>query len=201
MSTFQSHYEGFNVMKQKEHWDPHTLEIVEKRLLLKKCQRLTYFKQQEAQTLIELCCVILDDRRDPILSYVIHHFESKLKANIGEAQRKKGLPKESQLIHQGLQALSDFCVVKYDSPYNELKESVRKDLADKMIQGNIQFQVEGSHFPVKDFMKKIMTEAISAYYSHPLVWSEIGYAGPAYPRGYVRSEWGLTDPWEARRNE
>lgn len=35
-------------------------------------------------------------------------------------------------------------------------------------------------------------------YPHPRVWSEIGYAGPAYPRGYVRTQLGQLDPWEAK---
>jgi len=30
------------------------------------------------------------------------------------------------------------------------------------------------------------------------VWSEMGYGGPAYPRGYYRIEAGVTDPWEAK---
>src|SRR5436309_12917934 len=28
--------------------------------------------------------------------------------------------------------------------------------------------------------------ALGAFYSHPLAWNEIGFAGPAYPRGYMR---------------
>ncbi|TGV05575.1 gluconate 2-dehydrogenase subunit 3 family protein, partial [Mesorhizobium sp. M00.F.Ca.ET.186.01.1.1] len=27
-----------------------------------------------------------------------------------------------------------------------------------------------------------------------------GSGGPAYPRGYVQEEKGLTDPWEAKAN-
>ena len=26
--------------------------------------------------------------------------------------------------------------------------------------------------------------ACTAFYSHPLAWQEMGFAGPAYPRGY-----------------
>jgi len=52
-----------------------------------------------------------------------------------------------------------------------------------------------------DFFKQLLHDTVSAYYSHPLVWSDIGYGGPAYPRGYVRVEKGLTDPWEAKAND
>jgi hypothetical protein len=28
--------------------------------------------------------------------------------------------------------------------------------------------------------------ALDAFYSHPWAWNEIGFGGPAYPRGYMR---------------
>jgi hypothetical protein len=27
---------------------------------------------------------------------------------------------------------------------------------------------------------------LSGFYSHPWAWNEIGFGGPAYPRGYMR---------------
>ena len=50
----------------------------------------------------------------------------------------------------------------------------------------------------KELFKKLVGLVISAHYPTPWVWSEIGYGGPAYPRGYVRVELGLTDPWEPK---
>ena len=32
----------------------------------------------------------------------------------------------------------------------------------------------------------VMRHAQSAFYSHPWAWNEIGFGGPAYPRGYMR---------------
>jgi len=32
----------------------------------------------------------------------------------------------------------------------------------------------------------VMRHALSAFYSHPWAWNEIGFGGPAYPRGYMR---------------
>jgi hypothetical protein len=37
-----------------------------------------------------------------------------------------------------------------------------------------------------------------AYYSHPFAWNEIGFGGPASPRGYVRMDFNRRDPWEAQ---
>ena len=32
----------------------------------------------------------------------------------------------------------------------------------------------------------VMRAVLSAFYSHPWAWNEIGFGGPAYPRGYMR---------------
>ena len=31
-----------------------------------------------------------------------------------------------------------------------------------------------------------MRVVLSCFYSHPWAWNEIGFGGPAYPRGYSR---------------
>jgi hypothetical protein len=31
-----------------------------------------------------------------------------------------------------------------------------------------------------------MRAALAAFYSHPWAWNEIGFGGPAYPRGFMR---------------
>ena len=36
------------------------------------------------------------------------------------------------------------------------------------------------------------------YYAHPYAWDEIGFGGPAYPRGYFALNFGAPEPWEAR---
>ncbi len=30
----------------------------------------------------------------------------------------------------------------------------------------------------------------------PYAWDEVGFGGPAYPRGYMRLEGGKPEPWE-----
>ena len=36
------------------------------------------------------------------------------------------------------------------------------------------------------------------YYAHPFAWDEIGFGGPAYPRGYTALNFGAPEPWESR---
>ena len=41
-----------------------------------------------------------------------------------------------------------------------------------------------------------MRSVLAAFYSHPWAWNEIGFGGPAYPRGYARLGIGLGEAWE-----
>ena len=38
--------------------------------------------------------------------------------------------------------------------------------------------------------------AASAFYAHPWAWNEIGFGGPAYPRGYKNLGLDRREPWE-----
>ena len=46
------------------------------------------------------------------------------------------------------------------------------------------------------FAKRLLPDIVEAYYGHPTAWSEIGFGGPASPRGYVRMDTDRRDPWE-----
>jgi hypothetical protein len=50
------------------------------------------------------------------------------------------------------------------------------------------------------FWSLLVGDCVSAYYSHPWAWDEIGFGGPAYPRGYMRLENGLPEPWEVNES-
>jgi hypothetical protein len=200
MAEYKVHYPSFNVLNEEKHWDPHTREIVDQRLETPSFYPFQFFTQQEANTLFALCSLLLDDQRYPVIAFVVHHFDATLKASVGESQRKVGVPKQSVLIRDGLILLDQACIRLYGSPLDGLKEETQEEVVSQLMKGSFLLQSDQKSVPVNDFMQKIHSEAIASYYSHPSIWSEIGYAGPAYPRGYVRSELGLTDPWEAKRD-
>lgn len=199
MSNYGTHYPNFDVMREQEHWDSHTREIVTKRLK-NETWPYQHLSSREADALERLCSILLDDDRFPAISYVVYHFDTLLRSDIGESQRKVGVPKQSDLIRSGLAWLDQACEDRYGLKFVALDKPDQEDAIQQAVNGGFAGASESDAIPVKDWIDKILTEAVAAYYSHPSIWSEIGYAGPAYPRGYVRSELGLTDPWEARRD-
>jgi hypothetical protein len=46
-----------------------------------------------------------------------------------------------------------------------------------------------------------MRYACAAFYSHPWAWNEIGFAGPAYPRGFKTLAIDRPEPFERREED
>ncbi|MGZ4031829.1 MAG: gluconate 2-dehydrogenase subunit 3 family protein [Tumebacillaceae bacterium] len=199
MDRIKTLYPGFNVMAEHEHWDDHTREIVQKRLETPgSYQKLT---GEEVDRIRILAALFVDDGRSAMLDYIVKHFDNKLASDIGEAQRKAGVLPQHVLIKQGLAALELLAKSEFQRSFTDLTAEQQITLLVGLENNTLSLQTEScTSIPSSEFFKKMLSESVSAYYSHPQIWSEIGYAGPAYPRGYVRSELGLTDPWEARRD-
>lgn len=195
----KTHYSSYNVMKEQDHWDDHTREIVLKRLDVQgSLQKLT---GEEVDLIRAFAALLVDDARSQLMDYVVKHFDQQFSTDIGEAERKTDVPPARQLIKDGLAAVNHLAQREHQSPFCEIAAEKQIALLVGMESDTVTLQTpQGAAVPASAFFNKMLLETVKAYYSHPQVWSEIGYGGPAYPRGYVRSEFGLTDPWEAKRD-
>jgi len=52
--------------------------------------------------------------------------------------------------------------------------------------------------PPRAVFGMMLNTIVGLYYAHPAAWNEMGFGGPAGPRGYVRVNLNERDPWEAR---
>jgi len=181
-----SHYPAYDVWEEHPQWDPHTREIVGKRRSPQVAHR--FFSHEEALLIQGLATVLVDDHRLEVLTYVTQHVDESVASPIGEAQRQVGVLEKKELYRQGLAEVERISREQFGSDFLALKR-------EEQIAVLNQLQHDKQ---TKPFFKKLLHDCVAAYYSHPLVWSEIGYGGPAYPRGYVRVEKGLVDPWEAK---
>lgn len=194
------HYPQFDVLSERDAWDPHTRQIVLSRL--EEANPPKALTEAETTTLRTLLRCLLYERRDELLAFVIAEIDQTLTKPFGEAEREEGLPHGLDLMKQGLAALQQIADHRYGTPFHEIAEGDQATIVTDVQAGSA---IEASNPPVsmdtslqKAFFKQALKLAASAYYSHPHVWSEIGYAGPAYPRGYLRIERGLIDPWEPK---
>ena len=198
MVELDTHYPDFDVLASEKEWDSNTKEIVKKRL--GPFPENKFFNSKEATFISIIAQHIAYDGREDITAWIVHHLDTKLYSGIGEDQRKFGIPPAKDLIRNGLKALDRGAQLLYKKDFGSIQKNEQYNLILDLAKGTAPKVPEWSKAPQKEFFKKLASMIISAYYSHPDIWSEIGYAGPAYPRGYIRVELEITDPWEAKRN-
>lgn len=191
-----SRYPSYDVWEQHTEWDGHTRKIVGSRRTPQVAHQ--FFTQSEAMLLQTIASVLVDDYRLEVLTYVTQHLDDSVASPIGESQRKVGVPPKKMLYRSGLAGIEAESHAGYGKAFAALAlEEQRAVLEAIANRQKASHEAWGEAAPA-DFFKQLLYDTVEAYYSHPLVWSDIGYGGPAYPRGYVRVEKGLTDPWEAK---
>lgn len=194
--VLKSYYPSFNVMDEEDEWDDHTQTIVNNRI--DASPKHNELSKQEASLLYVICSLLMNEEKPAVLRFVLHHFDKTLQSSPREGQRKVGVPDGKILIHQGLQALDQCARDTYAASFMELKSDDQLKLLEAVSVGTAMPHSAWDGIPQQPFFQKLMNMTIESYCSHPEVWSEIGYAGPAYPRGYVRTQLGQLDPWEAK---
>lgn len=190
-------YPDYDVLALQDEWDVHTRIIVNKRLGPFQFSLLTPWEQEMVKS---LAGHLVYEERDEILTWIASHLDTELAKPIGEAQRKPGVPPMKTLILAGLQMLDHWAKSKFLKAFLQLKTKQQFEIVSALQHGSLKQVEDWDQIKQIEFFKKLLGLVVDAYYSHPWVWSEIGYGGPAYPRGYVRVELGLTDPWEPKRS-
>ncbi|OXM85058.1 gluconate 2-dehydrogenase subunit 3 family protein [Paenibacillus rigui] len=191
----ESHYPTYDVMNAQHAWDDHTRKIVNERL--HTGGDYSYLTVLEAEMLRSWCSLLVDDDRAEIIQFIIEHLDRQLASGL-ESQRKPGLPPAPALVRLGLDALGGSCQRLYTDHFFHLERERQLQIMQAISTGDGLPYEAWKHVPQQPFFQKLLTLTLEAYYSHPRTWSEIGYGGPAYPRGYVRMHPGQLDPWEAK---
>ncbi|MGZ9584297.1 gluconate 2-dehydrogenase subunit 3 family protein [Paenibacillus marinisediminis] len=189
-------YPSFNVLDEKDEWDDHTQQIVTSRTNAKVS--FQFINEREADILRCFCSLLVDDSSPEALEFIVAHIDHTLFSSPGEGQRKVDVPKAPELIRQGLTAIDKCSQQKYSDSFVKLNAEQQKQMIQDISTAKAKPSEIWNGLPQKDLFNKLMRLTVESYCSHPRVWSEIGYAGPAYPRGYVRTQLGQLDPWEAK---
>lgn len=192
----QSRYPSFDVMNEKNEWDDHTQTIVTSRL--KANEDYKFLTPAEADMVRRISSLLVNDDTPDVLHFVVAHIDQSLHESPGESQRKAGVPEASALVRSGLKAIEQGAQSQYGSSYTNLDIAEQKRYLQHLSESIAKPQEVWTAIPQEALFMKFQNLTVEAYCSHPRVWSEIGYAGPAYPRGYVRTQLGQLDPWEAQ---
>ena len=107
------------------------------------------------------------------------------------------MPPDQEAYRLAAKAIEEMAHERFGENFSALtvhrQELILKSLHDGKPE---PINAGGQRMPVHRFWAMLLEYCVTAYYSHPWAWDEIGFGGPAYPRGYMRLENGLPEPWE-----
>ncbi len=192
-------YPGYDVLKKRNSpsWNEQTRRVVDARLAIDPDQH-RFFDETEWATVKALCGRILPqpaDRQPPVPLAAM--LDLRLYENRSEGYRDGRLPPLQTAWRIGLRAIDAESVKRCGKRFHEMESREQDALLTSIQQGAVETNDWEGMPPALFFRERILRDLTSLYYSHPTAWSEIGFGGPASPRGYVRMNYDRRDPWEA----
>jgi hypothetical protein len=191
------YYPGFSTLSQKAYWDAATRHLVENRVL--HVPPIQFFTPDQLVLMKSVCDRIVpqDDRvperRIPIVNYI----DARLFENKIDGYRYEDMPSDQEAHLLGLEAIEQTAVAIHGQHFVDLDE-IKKDMVLKSIHDTQELAAHEiwSRMSIERYWHLLVGDCVTAYYSHPWAWDEIGFGGPAYPRAYIRLEGGMPEPWE-----
>lgn len=177
-------------------WDEKTRRLVLDRL--RNVPDYRFFSSDEARILEAACAraLLQEDRpgarRVPIAPWI----DERLHKGEGDGYRYEDMPGDREAYRLGLAGLDQSAMLLFQKGFANLNTAQQDEVMRHMAEGSAPGGVWGS-LPQRRFFQKLMGDVITNYYAHPAAWAEIGFNGPASPRGHIRLGLGKRDPWEA----
>jgi Gluconate 2-dehydrogenase subunit 3 len=195
---FRNRYPAYNVLDKWDtpSWNDQTRAVVAKRLHDVPPRR--FFSEAEWELAQAICDRLIPqpDRPDdkvPIVPFI----DEKLHENRGNGYRYESMPPQREAWQIGLHAIDEEAHARWQRGFCELPDNL-KDTVLRSVQHGDTLSGSWQGMPAKQFFTSVLLyEAVGIYYAHPAAWSEIGFGGPASPRGYVRMQANRRDPWDA----
>jgi hypothetical protein len=115
----------------------------------------------------------------------------------GLGYRYENMPEDRQAYRLGLQAFDETAYQLFGDSFVDLHTSQQDEVIRQVAEGSPPGKT-WKHLSAVLFFQRLMSDVITNYYAHPATWAEIGFSGPASPRGHIRLRLNFRDPWEAK---
>jgi Gluconate 2-dehydrogenase subunit 3 len=178
------------VAGQAPHWDPVTAGTVLGRLA--PPPPLKFFTAAEAACAAALLDQLLAQgggRKVPLLEMI----DARLSAGETDGWRYADMPEDGQAWRDSLAALDADAFLRCGTSFGQAREADQMALI-QAVQDRASGDWHG--LPAGHVWSLWTRYACTAFYSHPSAWDEIGFPGPAYPRGYKNAGVGKREPFE-----
>ena len=187
--TEATRYPGYDVLAKRRgpSWNEATRRVVEHRMAVPHEPR--FLPPDLFRILDAVCARILPQPKDrppvPLAALV----DARLLDGPADGFRYASMPEAGEAWRRGLRALDAAGFLALDGA---AQDALLRRLQSGDLEGGALGDMSGAQF----FAHRVLPDITTAYYAHPTAWSEIGFGGPASPRGYVRLALNRRDPWE-----
>ncbi len=190
-------YPGYDVLAKRHtpSWNEKTRRVIDQRLALPREPR--FLDAAEWQTLEAVAARVVPQPPDRPPVPIAAMIDDKLKEDRRDGYRDARLPPLREAWRRGLAALDAEARQRFRVPFHSIDSAEQDALLEAAQGGRLAHPAWGGMRCGLFFAKRLLLDIVTAYYGHPTAWSEIGFGGPASPRGYVRMEFDRRDPWEA----
>lgn len=189
-------YPGYDVLRKRDtpSWNDASRSAIDARLAITDTPQ--FLGAEEWQILRAICDRIVPQPADRPAVPVAALVDRKLANDHRDGYRQASLPPLREAWRRGLAALDAASLEKHQRRFPMLTA----DLRDEMLKAMQDGKLDGAEWQGMSsgtfFSERVTHDILAAYYSHPTSWNEIGFGGPASPRGYVRMYFDRRDPWE-----
>ena len=175
-------YPDYDVLEQAEHWDEVTRKLVVDRV--ENVPPFRFFDERERETVKAFCDVITaqhEDPRIPVAAYV----DEKLHEGGSDGYQSFDMPDDSEAWRLIVRGLDEEARELGAPSFGEAGLDTRIDICHRFSQAKLHGGT-WRELNVARAWSLALRNACEAFYAHPWAWNEIGFGGPAYPRGYSR---------------
>ncbi len=198
MSEFRTPYPDYDVLDKWDSpsWNDQTRNAVRKRL--EEVPERKFLSEQQWSLLEAIVERLIPqpDREEPIP--IVPWIDNLLHCNHTPGFRYADMPPMREAWQRGLDSISSEAQYRHGKRFEDLSTNEMDELLEDVQNNRVESRYWGELPPGGFFLHHLLKETVGIYYSHPSAWSEIGYGGPAAPRGYVRLGFDERDPWEAK---
>lgn len=198
MGNMKADYAGYDVLAK---WSTPSFDDTTRAVLAARLHAIPprrFFTDAEWSLLDAIVARLLPqpERVNPIP--ITPWIDDQLAAGRGEGFRHDDMPPMPAAWRAGLASIDAEAHRRCGLPFAGLAPAA----ADAVLSAIAANDVEAALWPTvpahRFFIDILLKTAAAIYYSHPDAWSEIGFGGPASPRGYVRLGFDERDPWEGK---
>jgi hypothetical protein len=186
-------FDGFDAIGQSAHWDRETRAVVFTRLSPRPVAFFTPPEEATARALLDRLLGQDEEPRVPLVELI----DDRLLRHEGDGYRYDDMPEDWDAWKRSLAGLDEDAAASRRARFSDLRARDQKDIIEEVRRAPDRWH----EMPGRRVFQLWMRYAMTAFYSHPWAWNEIGFPGPAYPRGYKALGHDRLEPFEVREHD